>query len=563
VNYKGLLLNQCRTVRVVWWHPELRYPFNELASHFMPYLEARKMTNGAIPGTREVWKGFHGCLNQDAGLKALWDEQPTGLNTADRSTLDMALAHGLVRHRLSLDAFALIAPLAPWNAQKSLTRSYVEKTWGKAQNSLRPPAKPAQVANVLKLAEPMPGPPITPVLDAASDLFLSQLPESAWTGWARLYRAAVGSSTEAADEFHLVSLMTTIGAALGRKVSISCGRPLHPNLYAVLIGPTGDRKSTAAEMALSLLPQVAPGVLLLNGVGSQEGLMESMAGAESNGHSDTMLIIDEMASLMKKGRRESSGSLIEFVTEIHHGPDFKTHSTRSKAIYLRNPTLSILGASTPAWLEAALEEEDILGGFCNRFIYVTASPKPDNPLPATPDARRIKSLVEWIRRVKSAPARELTFAPGVDDLWCDFYHEWRRFLAGKPERATIILRRIDLYILKFACIHAAMDEAGQIGATHLTAAIELGRYLACCGYTALGELGTPRDCRLEQLIEQKLQAAEGSMKRKHLRRLLGGRITGEKLDRILRAMEHNGIIRQTEERTARGPSRLVALTPQD
>lgn len=571
VNYKGLLQNQCRTVRPVWWHPELRYGFNTLANHFLPFLEARPTREKLPPGVRAVWKRFYSCLDHDSALKALWEGRPTGLSAHDRSTLDMALAHALVRHEMSGEAFTIIAPMADWNAQKVLNPAYLERTWHKTEASPPPPRQSAPDPEDQEHLRPTTGAPasaslpVAPDLDRAMDLFLPQLPESAWTPWAHLYREAVGPSTEAADEFHYVALLTVIGAVLGRSVSVACGRPLHPNLYALLIGPSGDRKSTAAEAALRLLRQVAPEVLLLNGVGSQEGLMERMEGAETGKelHSRTLLFVDEMAALLKKGRRESSGSLLEFITEIFHGPDFKTHSTRSRAIHLEKPTLSILGASTPTWLEAALEEEDILGGFGNRFVYVTAPPKPDNPLPDLPDAHRLRALSEWIRGVARAPARVMTWAPGSLELWSDFYREWRRFLAGQPERTTAILRRIDLYILKFACINAVMDETTQIGPAHLTAAMDLGRFLADCSHRILGDLAAPRDCRLERLIEQKLQVCAGSMKRKSLRQALGGRITGEKLDRILRAMERNGIIRQMEDHGTRGPSRIVELAPAD
>ncbi|MCE7875021.1 DUF3987 domain-containing protein [bacterium CPR1] len=374
VNYKGLLKNQCRAARVVWWHPERRYEFETLAEHFLSGGEDDGTTAGGQPTERPLWKRFYGCLDRDSALMALWRGQTTGLPTNDRSALDMALAHSLARHQFSSDAFAAITPRAPWNAQKTLTAAYLERTWIKAQRRTMRVPKPAEPAvasqEIHATATTQPEPAASPGADRC--LLLQKLPDSAWTQWAKHYRDAVSASTEAADEFHYLALLTVVGAVLGRTITVACGRPLHPNIYAMLVGPTGDRKSTAAQLALGLLGQVAPEVLLLNGVGSQEGLMERMAEADAgqDPHSRTLLFVDEMAALLKKGRRESSGSLIEFITEIFHGPDFKTHATRTRAIHLNKPTLSILAASTPVWLEAALEEEDILGGFTNRFVYV-------------------------------------------------------------------------------------------------------------------------------------------------------------------------------------------------
>jgi len=394
-----------------------------------------------------------------------------------------------------------------------------------------------------------------------SGLLLDTLPETAWTDWAKLYRSAVGDSTEAADEFHYLALLTTLGTAFGRNVVVHCGRPVYLNSYAILVGPTGDRKSTAAQLGLEMLARVAPQALVLNGVGSQEGLMERMAVTDpGGGPQPTLWYVDEMASLLKKARRESSGSLIEFITEIFHCPDFKTHSTRSKAIHLQHPTLSILAGSTPAWLEAALAHEDVLGGFANRFVFVTGRPKPDNPMPSRPDSSALEALASWVRRATQAPAREVAWTPGARGQWAEFYLEWRRSINGSSELVAALLRRIDLYIIKFAALAAAMDQASHISTVHLSAAIDLGRFLAGCVCRLLGELGASPDCRLETLIEKRLQEAHGQMRRKQLRQTLGGRVTGEKLDRVLNAMERNGLLRQVSDEASRGASRLVQLT---
>jgi len=172
----------------------------------------------------------------------------------------------------------------------------------------------------------------------------------------------------------------------------------------------------------------------------------------------------------------------------------------------------------------------------------------------------LDELVAWTQRIVQALHRELRWSPAARDLWCDFYVEWRRSTADCSEQVAALLRRIDLYILKFAAMTAAMDGVSEISRAHLSAAIELGRFLAGCAYRLLAELGAPNDCRLETLIEQKLQDAHRQMTRKQLRQAIGGRVSGEKLDRVLTAMERNGLIRQINETGARGTSRRVLLT---
>ncbi len=547
VNYRGLPGGRPRAVRVVGWRPRERYAFQTLLECFLPYLPAPR-PHSACDVSTTVWRRFQQVLAEDESLGSLWKQRCPNGTTQDRHTLNLSLAAALVERGFGAHDFETLAALAPWNAEHASMPAELSRAWDEARGEER-------IVTAAPVAQPS---PVAPAVHALPGLLLDALPESAWTDWARLYRDAVGASTEAADEFHYLALVTVLGTAFGRSVVLHCGRPVYLNAYAILVGPTGDRKSTAAQLALDLLARVAPQALLLNGVGSQEGLMERMACAESSG-GRTLWYVDEMASLLKKARRESSGGLIEFITEIFHCPDFKTHATRSKSIHLQSPTLSILAGSTPTWLEAALQQDDILGGFANRFVYVTGHAKPDNAMPSRPDPQAMERLVAWTKQAMLAPAREIGWSPQAREAWNCFYVEWRRSVAGCSEQVSALLRRIDLYVLKFAVLAAVMDGVAEISQTHLTAAVALGRYLAGCACRLLGDLGAPNDYRLETLIEQKLQDADGQMTRKQLRQAIGGRVSGEKLDRVLTGMERNGLIHQKIDASCRTPSRLVRL----
>lgn len=540
LNYRRLPAGRPGLVRVVWWQPETRLSFQALFERFLPFAE-RPSAQVVARDSGATWKRFDQLLAECEPLQTLWSSHSGPATADERRTLNLALATMLAEHGLDRAEFATVAALARWNLEPAPEIGEL----GRVYDELLKGTSSAPGDEAVLCSPPAPAP--------------RSLPETAWTEWARLYRRAVGDSTEAADEFHYLALFTVLATAFGRNLVLHCGRPIYPNMYTVLVGPTGDRKSTAVQLAMELLARVAPQALVLNGLGSQEGLMERMAQAEP-GRCRTLLSVDELASFLKKARRESSGSLLEFVTEIFHCPDFKTHSTRSKAIHLELPTLSILAGSTPVWLEAALQQEDILGGFANRFVYVTASPKPDNPLPARPDQQALADLVAWVRRATAAPPREMGWSPGARRLWCDFYVDWRRSTVEAGEQVVALLRRIDLYILKFASMAAAMEGAPEIAPAHLTSAIELGRFLAGSACRLLGDLGASGDCRLETLVHEKLEEAQGQMTRKQLRQALGGRISGEKLDRILTAMERNGLVCQALEPAGRGKTRLVRLT---
>ena len=128
-----------------------------------------------------------------------------------------------------------------------------------------------------------------------------------------------------------------------------------------------------------------------------------------------------------------------------------------------------------------------------------------------------------------------------------------------PEQTDVSLQ-IGNITLDIPILASAMDGVTAITPAHLDAAMTLGRFLAGCAYRLLGDLGASSDCRLETMVDHKLREANGLMTRKQLRQTIGGRVSGEKLDRVLNAMERNGLIQQTHDTTVHGASRLVKLT---
>ena len=75
------------------------------------------------------------------------------------------------------------------------------------------------------------------------------LPRMRMQGPLAIWDEIVTPCTEAPREYLWASCLVTIGLVLGRNVRIENPRPLYPNFYALLMGPTGDRKAR-----LSILP---------------------------------------------------------------------------------------------------------------------------------------------------------------------------------------------------------------------------------------------------------------------------------------------------------------------
>src|SRR5436309_12791594 len=75
--------------------------------------------------------------------------------------------------------------------------------------------------------------------DAGGSGSLPGFPEEAWRGPFAHYRRAMADATEAPECSHFAALWTHAAVRLRRRVWIPYPQPLRPNVYLVIVGPTG------------------------------------------------------------------------------------------------------------------------------------------------------------------------------------------------------------------------------------------------------------------------------------------------------------------------------------
>ena len=172
---------------------------------------------------------------------------------------------------------------------------------------------------------------------------------------------------------------------LGRRIHVYHARRLFPNFYICLVGRTAiTRKDTARYRTQRLLNdlhseenQENPQFQILPGISSAEGLLDALGGERKV----VVLSESELLSLLAKARQEALSNLIPKLTSLFDCPDLETLKTRQRTVVCKEPFLSISSGTTLAWLQKALTEKDIYGGFANRFIFVHGNPKTPLPFP--------------------------------------------------------------------------------------------------------------------------------------------------------------------------------------
>jgi hypothetical protein len=187
-----------------------------------------------------------------------------------------------------------------------------------------------------------------------------------------LYMQAAGRS-EVPKEFHFWSCLSLIASCVADRVGLVKDRkPMPPNLYIFLIGPSGVGKGTAMEMAEDLCPRL---VNRYAGRTTAQYLIDRMdAGETSLGATDAAtklwLIMHELGACV--GRGDQADTLIKITTDLYTGSTRVTaEGTRtSGGKEVRECSLNWLAGTTMNWLHDTVAWSAMEGGFLARVVPV-------------------------------------------------------------------------------------------------------------------------------------------------------------------------------------------------
>jgi len=192
--------------------------------------------------------------------------------------------------------------------------------------------------------------------------------------WLEAY-CDMNDSLEAPRYIHRWVGLFTFAAALERRVFIDEG-VFHwtPNLYVLLLGPSGVSKSTS----------ISPGKRILRDVGvpmgasdtTYEALVANLARNKTRlplPHNDEYqysalaACVSEMGTLFGKDEERKYNTYIDF-WDSEEGP-WEKHRISGNA-NVHTPSLSLITGTTPPWLRGNMSPSILNGGFFARFIVV-------------------------------------------------------------------------------------------------------------------------------------------------------------------------------------------------
>lgn len=229
---------------------------------------------------------------------------------------------------------------------------------------------------------------------------------------------------------------SVVAAALRRKCKLSWGHEnIYPNLYVVLVGPSGARKGTAMGVGQHLLESI--GIQLAADAVTREALisnLERVAETDIHPASNTMELHSSLTAF--------SAELIVFLGYSNNGmlpmlcdwfdcrPRWKYETKNSGTNEIIGTWFNLIGATTPDLIKTALPQEAIGGGFLSRVILVYADKKAKTvpfPFLSAETAAMGDYLMKDLEKISIMRGKFQ-----ITDGFIQAYGDWYNAQEGKP-----------------------------------------------------------------------------------------------------------------------------------
>lgn len=187
--------------------------------------------------------------------------------------------------------------------------------------------------------------------------------------------------TEPPKSYHTWVAISVIAAALQRRTYLRWGRDtIYPNLYVILVGPSGRaRKGTAMKMGWSVLREVK-GVTLTSESITREALIRAMKGAVTNFADGKDIRFQCAISCISPELSVFLGQkdikFLSNLTDWYDSSDEWTYETKGAGTdAIQGVCFNLLGGTAPDWMQSILPQEAVGGGFTSRCIFIVEENK--------------------------------------------------------------------------------------------------------------------------------------------------------------------------------------------
>lgn len=192
-------------------------------------------------------------------------------------------------------------------------------------------------------------------------------------------------NTESPVSYHKWCALSVVAGALQRRCYLQWGlaEVIYPNLYVVLIGPSGrTRKGTAIGIAKDMLKKTAGVTVVPESSSGRQAMILAMKRASKNFedpidgkikfHCSVTAFSEELSVFLGQG----DIAYLSNLTDWYDSKDDWEYETVGRGKdSLQGLCLNLCGGTAPDWIQSMIPHEALGGGFTSRVIFIVEEKK--------------------------------------------------------------------------------------------------------------------------------------------------------------------------------------------
>lgn len=383
--------------------------------------------------------------------------------------------------------------------------------------------------------------------------------------------------TESPRAFHLWSAISAISSCMGRRLWLPFGNgALHPNIYTLLVGGAGVRKSTAMNIAMGMVRKNT-GVRFSQDdcAGKRQGIIANMVdmGKEKDDISIDEnklegelrgllgLTVESLNRVVIGGVQEDTlprhpgdrhflqvaasefntfighGNIefLEFLGKMYDGEEYEYRlKSKDEAMKMDDPLIGLIGCTTPTNIATAMPPTAIGQGFMSRIILVYGGQRYKSvPRPPKFDKALVEKVTKRINEVYFGLHGEMKETADAYQYTNEIYDQELDLTDG---RFSNYLNRRFTHMLKLGMILAATRNSVTIERRDYELANSLLKAAELTMPDALGEYGMSYLAAAKQKILEAIQTARGPVTQEVLYAFMRSDISTHDMHTILKEL---------------------------
>lgn len=298
---------------------------------------------------------------------------------------------------------------------------------------------------------------------------------------------------------------------------------IHPNMYLMLLGSAGTKKSTTIKLVKKLMKNAGYNTFSSERTSKEKFLIDLANQAKVGSTLDSVLeanlfgddevdpSVDVPCFIPADEANDFFGiNNIEFLSILGSLWDwegnYETSTKTDGKVIIPNPTLTILSGNTPTNFATAFPPTIFGQGFFSRILLIHGEPNGNKvPRPKQPDPKHTDHIVESLARVRRECQGEVKFTKTADALVDAIYLNYK---APDDPRFESFANRRQTHFLKLCMVIAASQYSTLVTDEIVIEANSILTFAETLMPKALGSFGAAKDADVVHKIVTLIKSSD-------------------------------------------------------